>query len=686
MTEKIYAERYEIIKEVGQGGMATVYRALDRRLDRTVALKVMHPFLAGKEHNRRRFHREAQVVGKLEHDNIVQVYDYSGIDSREAFIVSEFIDGETLRDFVEEAPGLLLTEIAAMILHPLACALGYAHDNGVIHRDVKLENVMVRKDGVIKLTDFGIAQVLDTEQMTATGTMVGSPAFMSPEHIEGGTLDQRADIFSLGTIAYKLACGELPFQGTPHALLRNILEVRYAPPERLNPAIGPGFARMIRTCLKRDPAERYGSCHELGAELERIINAADLGKPKDELPRFFHAPASYSAALRERLVEREIKEGRRAAAGGSLAAALRHLDRALGLDEGRKDVMELAGRLRRRQIRRQRFGTAARWVGGGLAVGALISALVFVGMEILQDPETGPPMAAAVATNGELLEPGREVAKDPQTEDARQASGSDEGDPSREPATVDPIMEPEALQPADSTPLPRFDYEARLQRVSMSTGARMDRIVAGALAARAARAAHVKETVEAPVSPSDPVKAYMEIRKVAPIRPDLLKGARPPKHDGKAGGPEAEVVMREVTIMVTPPAAEIWVNGIKRGSGKVRGLALPVGVHKLRLHHPSCEACADVERPLKVRSDRPGPVIKEKIRFKPAVLLVTCPRAGQVFVDGVPAGRVGREIRTPMDTHKPHTVDVKVLFDDEYDAYDGRTEICAGRRVVVRIP
>ena len=677
MAEKIYAERYEILEEVGQGGMATVYRALDRRLDRTVALKVMHPFLAGKEQNRRRFHREAQVVGKLEHDNIVQVYDYSGIDSREAFIVSEFIDGETLKEFVEGAPGLLLTEIASMILHPLARALGYAHDNGVIHRDVKLENVMVRKDGVIKLTDFGIAHVLDTEQMTTTGTMVGSPAFMSPEHIEGGTLDQRADIFSLGTIAYKLACGELPFQGTPHALLRNILEVRFAPPERLNPAIGPGFARVIRTCLKRDPADRYGSCHELVAELERIITAADLGMPEEELPRFFHAPASYSVALRERLVEREVREGRCAAAGGSIATAMRHLNRALALDEGRKDIMELAGRLRRRQIRRQRFGLAARWVGGGLAVGALISGLVFVGMEMLHGPDNGPPEAAAVATNGELVNPGRDQAR--RAQEATVDSSS--------PATVE-IMEPEAPQPADAAPLPRFDYEARFQRVSLSTGAQMDRIVAGARAAQAARTAHLRKTV--PIRPSepisDPVKSYEEIRKVVPIRPDLLKGGRPPKHDETAGGPKAEVVMREVTIMVTPPAAEIWVNGIKRGSGKVRGLALPVGVHHLRLHHPSCEACADVERSLKVRADRSGPVIKEKIRFKPAVLLVTCQRAGQVFVDGTPAGRVGREIRTPMDTHKPQTVDIKVLFDDEYDAYDGRIDLSAGRRAVVKIP
>lgn len=703
MARTLYAERYEIVEEVGQGGMATVYRAHDRRLDRSVALKVMHPFLAGNERNRRRFHREAQVVGKLEHDNIVQVYDYSGLDSREAFIVSEFIDGQTLKKWLEDAPGLMVTEVAALMLHPLARALGYAHDKNVIHRDVKPENAMVRKDGIIKLTDFGIAQVLNTEQMTTTGTMVGSPAFMSPEHIEGGTLDHRADIFSLGTIAYLLACGELPFQGdNPHALLRNILEVRFAPPERLNPAIGPGFARVVRTCLQRDPADRYATCHELIADLERIIEAADLSSPEEELPRYFQAPAAYSAALRERLVEREIREGRREAAAGHLPAAMRRLDRALALDETRKDVLELVGRLRRRQIWRQRWGRSFRWVGGGLAACLVLGALAWVASEILKDNQPPTPIAARTTDDPELLDPPWDATRSkeakrveaPKRLDARgRAEAGPPEDVIAEPAV--PKADDPLLLAASGGALPRFEYDEHLKELDRAVGAQVDRIVTGARVVAAMKAEQQGGASDgAGAAPADAVEGYPKIRKVAPIRSDLLKKRPPPKEggaddgagEGGKGGPEAATVAKKVTIMVTPPAAEIWVDDVKRGSGKVSGLSLPVGIHRLRLHHPSCEACADVERPLEIRADLPGPVIKEKIRFKPAVLLVQSSRGGQVFVDGKPAGRVGRQIRLPMDTHRPKNVVVKVLFDDEYDTYDGQAVLRAGRRSLVEIP
>ncbi|MFH1531859.1 MAG: serine/threonine-protein kinase [Pseudomonadota bacterium] len=694
MTRTVYADRYEIVEEVGQGGMATVFRARDRRLDRFVALKVMHPFLTGNERNRRRFHQEAQVVANLKHDNIVQVHDYSGLDSREAFIVSEFVDGQTLKQWLETAPGELLTEVAALILHPLAGALGYAHDRDVIHRDVKPENAMVRKDGIIKLMDFGIAQVLNTEQMTTTGTMVGSPAFMSPEHIEGGNLDRRADIFSLGTIAYLLACGELPFQGdNPHALLRNILEVRYAPPERLNPAIGPGFARVIRTCLQRDPADRYATCHELIADLDRIIAAAEMSTPEEELSRYFQAPAAYTAALRERLVEREIREGRREAAAGHLPAAMRRLDRALALDESRKDVLELVGRLRRRQLWRQRRRQLVGWVGGGLAAGLVLGALVWTGLEILRDPETGPPLAAGAAGNGDLIDPLRTNAPGAHPDSSRGPAIVDvsEPEPIAEPVPTkadDPLL----LASAGDRGLPRFEYDAHLKHLEAAVGAQMDRVVTGARIARVLQAGRLPAPGEpevAGIGPDgvrkDPVAAYQEIRRVAPIRSDLLK-KRDPSGEKADGGPEAAMVAKEVTIMVTPPATEIWVNEIKRGSGKVSGLTLPVGIHRLRLHHPSCDACADVERPLEIRADLPGPVIKEKIRFKPAVLLVMSERAGQVFVDDKPSGRVGRPIRLSMDTHRPKSVEVKVLFDDEYDTFDGQAELRAGQRALLEIP
>ena len=176
-------EKYEILEEVGQGGMATVYRARDLRLGREVALKVLHPHLARQEEARRRFRREAQAVARLRHPAILEIYDYSGEEVPTAYIATEFIRGESLRDHLERrAPEL--PEVGMMIAVQLLGALQHAHENGVIHRDVKPENVLIGHDGGIKLADFGIAHLADGQGMTVTGTLLGSPAHMSPEQIQ----------------------------------------------------------------------------------------------------------------------------------------------------------------------------------------------------------------------------------------------------------------------------------------------------------------------------------------------------------------------------------------------------------------------------------------------------------------------------------------------------------------------
>ncbi|MBM4372279.1 MAG: protein kinase, partial [Deltaproteobacteria bacterium] len=628
MAGTIHAGRYEILDEVGQGGMATVYRARDLRLGRVVALKVLHPFLAGNERNRRRFHREAQVVGRLRHENIVEIFDYSGIDSRDAFIVSELIEGGTLKDFVEAHGGTLLSEVAALILLPVARALGHAHDGGVIHRDVKPENIMITRAGGIKITDFGIAQVLDSEHMTTTGTMVGSPAYMSPEHIEGRSLDHRADIFSLGTIAYMLACRELPFQGeNPHALLRNILEVRFAPPERLAPGIAPGFAKVIRTCLQRDPGDRYSSCHELVADLERVAAAAGLDRPEDELPRFFQAPAAFSTSLRQRLTDTEVAEGRRVAGEGRLVVAMRHLDRALALDPGRRDVLEIAAQHRRRQLLRQRIRRAARWVLAGLVIGGLAGGAVLGGLHLQEpparilpleppaDPPPSPDRASATPVRPvQRQEPG---LPRPVPEGVAPASPHPRADPGALPA----LPGAGGAEGDVAGPERRPDAAARLGRGARALGSRVEHLVAVLR-----EGAGIRGDAERSRPVMDPVRAYQELRKIGPIRPGLSR-ARPIRDGVREGNPalrppggpdeanpqghgtaEAAATTREVTIMVTPPAAEIWVDEVLRGSGRVEGLALGVGMHRLRLHHPSCGACEDLERSLEVRADMPGPV------------------------------------------------------------------------------
>ena len=168
--------RYRLDEQVGQGGMAVVWRGFDTHLRRVVAVKVLHPHLHAREDIRRRFDREAQAVARLHHPHILDVYDFSGLSAEPSYLVTEFIRGRTLRDFAEGNP-FHPPELAAACLLPIAEALEHAHAAGVVHRDVKPENVMVREDGVVKLTDFGIAALLDPgEKFTMTGSILGSPA------------------------------------------------------------------------------------------------------------------------------------------------------------------------------------------------------------------------------------------------------------------------------------------------------------------------------------------------------------------------------------------------------------------------------------------------------------------------------------------------------------------------------
>ncbi|HEY8926569.1 MAG TPA: serine/threonine-protein kinase, partial [Polyangia bacterium] len=192
-TTATVPSRYRLIEEVGQGGMAIVYRAKDDSLKREVAIKVLHRHLSAEPESKARLEREAQAVAKLRHDNILEIFDYSGADASSSYIVTELIHGETLKQFLARR-SIGHPEVASLITAELCGALVHAHGMGIIHRDVKPENVMIRNDGLLKLMDFGIAQVLDLERMTVTGQLLGSPAYMAPELIEGKPLDVRTDV------------------------------------------------------------------------------------------------------------------------------------------------------------------------------------------------------------------------------------------------------------------------------------------------------------------------------------------------------------------------------------------------------------------------------------------------------------------------------------------------------------
>jgi eukaryotic-like serine/threonine-protein kinase len=351
-------DKYELLERVGQGGMAIVYRGIDRQLKRVVAIKVLHKHLADYQEARDRFEREAQAVAKLRHENIVEIFDYSGAEAAEtagsSYIVTEFIDGKTLKQqFTDRS--ITYPEIGAMVVLQVCRALAHAHAAGILHRDVKPENIMIRSDGIVKLMDFGISHMVDLERLTVTGQLLGSPAYMAPEHVEGRPLDFRTDVFAVGIVLYQLAVGKLPFEGkNPHEVLKRIAECRFVDPRQANPRIGNRLGKIILRAMAAQPADRFAAIGEMVIALESYLEETGLqpAKVASELGRYFQAPAAYELALKERMIDHLTRCGQAHLAQDNRATALDVFDRVLTLDPTNPRVLEILDGIHRRKRRR----------------------------------------------------------------------------------------------------------------------------------------------------------------------------------------------------------------------------------------------------------------------------------------------------------------------------------------------
>src|SRR5215468_5596483 len=351
-------DKYELLERVGQGGMAIVYRGVDRQLKRVVAVKVLHKHLADYQEARDRFEREAQAVAKLRHENILEIFDYSGAEAAEvagsSYIVTEFIDGKTLKQQATDRP-ITYPEIGAMIVLQVCRALAHAHSGGILHRDIKPENIMIRSDGVVKLMDFGISHMVDLERLTVTGQLLGSPAYMAPEHVEGRPLDFRTDVFAVGIVLYQLCVGKLPFEGkNPHEVLKRIAECKFVDPRQANPRIGNRLGRIILRAMAAAPADRFASIGEMGLAIEGFLEESGLAPDKagSELGRYFQAPAAYEQALKERMVDHLARRGRELLAADDRATALDVFDRVLTIDPQNARVLEILDAIARSKRRR----------------------------------------------------------------------------------------------------------------------------------------------------------------------------------------------------------------------------------------------------------------------------------------------------------------------------------------------
>lgn len=268
---KLLGNRYEMIEKVGNGGMATVYKAMDKILKRYVAVKILRDEFTTDEEFIRRFEAEAQSAARLAHANIVSVYDV-GREGNLYYIVMELIQGKTLKEIIVEERGPLPWKWSVNVAIQIASALEMAHRNNIIHRDIKPHNIIITEDGVAKVTDFGIAKAVSNSTITAFGTTIGSVHYFSPEHARGGFTDVKSDIYSLGVVMYEMMTGKVPFDAdTPVSIALKHMQEEPTEPIRKNPHIPVAINKIIIKAMQKDTTLRYQTATEMLMDLKRAL-------------------------------------------------------------------------------------------------------------------------------------------------------------------------------------------------------------------------------------------------------------------------------------------------------------------------------------------------------------------------------------------------------------------------------
>jgi len=419
--------KYELLEEIGHGGMATVYRARDKRLGREVAIKIIHKHLRENAEVGTRFIAEARAAAKLRHPCIVEVHDVSGDEDGERYLVVELCRGTTLRKILEQHRDMP-AEVGASITLLLCDALEHAHAAGIIHRDVKPENVLVelpsdrkylpqarssapgesrdspepessrrpishfsknrsetnderpasRRNSnpsdlgvVIKLTDFGIAKILDAQGVTSTGQVLGSPAHMAPEQIEAGEVDGRTDVFALGVLMYECLVGHLPFEGkNPAQVLRRVLEGTYPCADRERNTIGGRWSRIVDGALAHRLEDRTASPAKLAKCIRDELEALGITDHRAEIEAYFANPESYKESLPGRLVPRLLARGEAARKSRDVVGAANDFNRALALAPNDPTIFKRVRGLQSSANRKRLLQRAGMIGGAALVLGA----------------------------------------------------------------------------------------------------------------------------------------------------------------------------------------------------------------------------------------------------------------------------------------------------------------------------
>jgi len=322
MTERHLTRigKYEVECVIGEGSMGVVYRAIDPLINRRVAIKVMADAVAQDAGLRDRFLREAQAAGSLQHPNVVTIYDFGEVDDH-LFIAMEYVEGDDLADLIAKKVTIRPSDALDLIIG-LLHGLAYAHKRGIIHRDIKPANVRVDGEGKARLMDFGVAHLASSE-LTSTGMLLGTPAYMAPEQITGGAVTAETDLFSVGAVLYELLAGRRPFVGeTLQSLMYSILNKAPEPLEHFIPKLPPGLNDVVMRALAKEPSHRYHSALAMANDLSAILNALE---PEGKRTSLSLRAAIDTALAQEHKARKRRKVGGQAAvfaAGVALAAVL----------------------------------------------------------------------------------------------------------------------------------------------------------------------------------------------------------------------------------------------------------------------------------------------------------------------------------------------------------------------------